>query len=106
MLELFTGSDDLGFSIEWQAGSLTEEGFPCYAIQQVDGQPLPPVDLDCSVTLRLQTLTSVAEMAGISRIYGGFHIQTDNIAGLVMGRKIANHHWPIIQSYYNGTAKQ
>ena len=103
ILELFTGSDYLGLTVDWQAGSLTEEGFPCYTSQQVEGQPLPAANLECRVLLRLPTLTSVSEMAGISRIYGGFHIQADNVAGLVMGRKIAQHHWPIIQSYFAGT---
>lgn len=104
ILELFTGSDEFGITVEWQAGSLTEEGFPCYSIQQVEGQPLPPTDLECRVALRLPTFSAVAEMAGISRIYGGFHIQADNIAGLVLGRRIAVHHWPILQAYFNGTA--
>ena len=105
LLELFTGSDIFGHHEDWTVGSLTEVGFPCNAIQQVEGRPVPPTDLECRFTLAFPTFTSVAEMAGISRIYGGFHIQTDNIEGLAMGRKIALHHWPIIQSYFTGGAR-
>jgi len=30
-------------------------------------------------------------MAGFSRVLGGYHIQSDNIEGLILGRKVANH---------------
>jgi hypothetical protein len=30
-------------------------------------------------------------MAGISRVLGGYHIQSDNIEGLKLGRKVANN---------------
>jgi len=43
-------------------------------------------------------------MAGISRVMGGYHIQTDNIDGLKLGRLIAEYSWPKYQAYFNGTA--
>jgi hypothetical protein len=56
------------------------------------------------VTLKLPTFTATAEMAGISRVLGGYHIQADNVAGLDLGRKVAEYVWPITLSYFNGTA--
>ena len=54
---------------------------------------------------RLRTLRgATAEMAGISRVLGGYHIQADNIEGLALGRKVAQFEWPRIRAYFEGTA--
>ena len=44
-------------------------------------------------------------MAGISRVMGGYHIQSDNIEGLRLGRKVAEYVWGITQGYFDGTIK-
>ena len=44
-------------------------------------------------------------MAGISRVMGGYHIQADNVAGLKLGRDVAQYIWPEIQKYFDGTAE-
>ena len=36
---------------------------------------------------------------------GGYHIQADNVAGLELGRKVADCEWPRYQEYFNGTAQ-
>ena len=36
-------------------------------------------------------------MAGISRVMGGYHIQSDNIQGLKLGRDVAHEEW----KFYN-----
>ena len=59
----------------------------------------------CDVTLQLPTFTEVAELAGISRVLGGYHIQADNVAGLKLGRDVAGYLWPKFQQYFDGTAK-
>ena len=41
------------------------------------------------VVLQWETLTEAAEEAGISRLYGGIHIQDGNLNGLDVGRKVA-----------------
>lgn len=109
MLKLFTGSDKCGFYEPRHAGEITEQGFSCKKMQQLDGRPLAEILGDahasCDITLQLPTFTEVAEMAGISRVLGGYHIQADNTAGLKLGRDVANHLWPILQSYYDGSAK-
>jgi hypothetical protein len=106
ILELFTGSDYFGLEQPWVVGSLTEPGFPCNVIQRVEGMPLPPDDLSCETTIYLPTFTFTAEAAGYSRILGGFHIQADNVAGLVMGQQIAQHDWDVIRSYFRGKPRR
>jgi hypothetical protein len=105
-LELFTGSDRFGYEESWTVGSLTEPGPACDRIQRSEGQPPPPADLSCEVLISLPTFTETAEMAGFSRVLGGFHIQADNIAGLTTGRQIADHDWEIVNSYFDGTARR
>jgi hypothetical protein len=104
-LELFTGSDRFGDVEQRQAGALTEPGFDCKIIMMRDGKmPAGHDKLTCDVALALPTFTATAEMAAVSRLWGGYHIRTDNEVGLVVGRKIAQYEWPKIQEYFNGTA--
>ena len=109
ILKLFTGSDECGFVEPRHAGELTEQGFSCRQMQQLDGRPLAEIigeeHATCDIILPIPTFTEAAEMAGISRVMGGYHIQADNVAGLKLGRDVANHIWPKIQSYFDGTAE-
>lgn len=104
MLELFTGSDSFGGEEHRHAGDLTEPGVECKAMQMREGQIPLDNTLTCDVALKLPTFSATAEMAGISRVMGGYHIQADNVAGLELGRKIARFEWPRIQAYFDGTA--
>ncbi len=81
-LKLFTGSDTFGSSIELIPGALTE-----------------PDNLGEKVTLHFPTFTETAEMAGISRVLGGYHIQSDNIAGLELGRNVAHEDWKFYKKH-------
>ena len=109
ILKLFTGSDKCGFVEPRHAGELTEQGFTCRQMQQLDGRPLAEIigkeHATCDIMLPIPTFTEAAEMAGISRVMGGYHIQADNIAGLKLGRDVAKHIWPKIESYFDGTAE-
>ncbi|MCC7478977.1 vanadium-dependent haloperoxidase [bacterium] len=87
ILKLFSGSDWFGFCAPRVPGSITHE------------------PMDEAILLELPTFTATAEMAGISRVMGGFHTQSDNIVALDLGRKVASYSWPIFESYFNGTAK-
>jgi hypothetical protein len=104
-LELVTGSTRWRGSETRVAGQLTEPGFPCATIMQVEGQPAPSPDLSCEVTLNWDTFRGLAEIAGTSRVLGGYHIQADNVAGLDLGNRVADWNWPIIRSYVTGTAR-
>ena len=61
--------------------------------------------MSCDVALQLPTFSEVAELAGISRVLGGYHIQADNVAGLELGRNVATFTWPRIRAYFDGTAQ-
>lgn len=104
MLELFTGSDYFGATEVRHAGELTEPGVSCENKQARDGVLAAGIASDGTVTLPLPTFSATAQMAGISRVLGGYHIQADNIAGLELGDKVAKYDWPQIQAYFNGTA--
>ncbi|RYF97236.1 MAG: phosphatase PAP2 family protein, partial [Chitinophagaceae bacterium] len=71
-LRLFTGSDYFGEEVKRVPGEFTE-----------------PDRLGDTVTLKFNTFTETAELAGISRVFGGYHIQSDNIEGLKLGRAVA-----------------
>ncbi|NHF57748.1 vanadium-dependent haloperoxidase [Flavobacteriaceae bacterium TP-CH-4] len=81
-LRLFTGDDYFGEEVELIPGSLTETDPANY------GEP---------VIIKFPTFTEAADMAGMSRVMGGYHIQADNVAGLQLGRDVAGAVW----KFYN-----
>ncbi len=104
ILELFTKSDSFGAIANRIAGALTENEFEIARIQGQDGQPPRHLPQTRDVLLHLRTFSATAEMAATSRLWGGYHIRTDNAEGLTLGRKIAEYSWPIYVSYFNGVA--
>ncbi|WP_088340368.1 vanadium-dependent haloperoxidase [Robiginitalea sediminis] len=83
-LRLFTGDDYFGEKVSLVPGSLTETD---------------PAHYGDTVVLEFPTFTEAAEMAGISRVMGGYHIQADNIAGLELGRDVARRAWAFYQEH-------
>ena len=81
-LKLWTGSDTFGSEAQLVAGALTEAD-----------------NLGDTITLKFPTFTKTAEMAGISRVWGGYHIQADNVAGLKLGRDVAHEVWEFYQKH-------
>ncbi|CAN5383925.1 vanadium-dependent haloperoxidase [soil metagenome] len=75
-LKLWTGSDVFGEKVTLVAGAMTD-----------------PNCLGDTVDIEFPTFTQTAEMAGFSRVLGGYHIQSDNVAGLELGRKVAKEVW-------------
>jgi len=75
-LRLFTGKEEFGLSVKLVPGSMTE-----------------PNHVGDTVTINFPTWTETAEMAGMSRVLGGYHIQADNVEGLLLGRKVSNKVW-------------
>jgi hypothetical protein len=84
-LKLFTGDDYFGESVELVPGILTE-----------------PDNLGDTVTLEFPTFTETANMAGISRVMGGYHIQADNVMGLRLGRDVGHEVWKFYQRHLGG----
>lgn len=87
ILRLYTGSDEFGEEVELIPGALTE-----------------PNNLGDPVIIKFPTFTETAEMAGISRVMGGYHIQADNVAGLKLGRDVAAQVWKMYL-YHIGAEK-
>lgn len=76
-LKLFTGSDTFGEKVKLIPGIYTEN----------------PENFGQEITLEFPTFTETADMAGISRVLGGYHVQVDNVKGLELGRKVAKAAW-------------
>jgi hypothetical protein len=85
VLRLFTGSDNFGEEVKRIPGELTE-----------------PNKKGPEVTLKFTTFTETANMAGISRVLGGYHIQCENIEGLKLGRSVAAVVWKKYLGYIHG----
>lgn len=75
-LRLYKGDDHFGIEVKRKPGEMTE-----------------PDRIGPEVTLMFPTFTETANMAGISRVMGGYHIQSENVEGLKMGRSVANAIW-------------
>ena len=103
-LELFTGSDAFGVVAIQEAGRMTEPDVKAAAMQARHGAPASFDESAKEVHLQLPSFTATAEMAAMSRLWGGYHVRTDNEAGLVLGRRIAMYSWPKYQAYFDGTA--
>jgi hypothetical protein len=76
-------------------------------MQQFKGQfPVLPNggELTCNVRIPMATFTETADLAGLSRVLGGYHIQADNVAGLELGRKVARYLHPRVQALFDGTS--
>jgi hypothetical protein len=105
LLELFTGSDAYGAVAIQESGYMTEAGFAPAEMQARYGEPATDLPASKEVRLFLPSFTATAEMAAISRLWGGYHIRADNEQGLILGRRIAMHAWPVFQAYFDGTAE-
>ncbi|MEM6964390.1 MAG: vanadium-dependent haloperoxidase [Bacteroidota bacterium] len=81
-LKIWTGSDEFGSRAVLVAGAMTE-----------------PDNLGDTIILKFPTFTETAEMAGISRVLGGYHIQADNVAGLELGRNVAKEVWKFYKKH-------
>jgi hypothetical protein len=72
VLRLYKGDDHFGIEVKRTPGEMTE-----------------PNRLGKPVVLKFPTFTEAANMAGMSRVMGGYHIQAENREGLKLGRSIA-----------------
>jgi len=103
-LELFTGGDRFGAFYKHSAGSATEPAASVAQMQTLNGKPAEGLGETKEVVLRMPTLSGTAEMAGLSRVMGGYHIQSDNLEGLKLGRAVAEYSWGKYRAYFDGTA--
>ena len=61
----------------------------------------PSVD----VPLQWATYYDAADQAGLSRLYGGIHVEADDLRGRVMGAQCGQDAWTLAQAYWDGTAR-
>lgn len=76
VLRMYTNSNTFGVEVKLVPGALTE-----------------PDNLGDTVTIKFPTFTAAADMAGRSRVLGGYHIQADNVEGLKLDRNVAKAVW-------------
>ena len=57
------------------------------------------------VPLQWATYYDAADQAGISRLYGGIHVEADDLGGRVMGAQCGRDAWTKAQTYWDGTAR-
>ena len=87
ILRRWTGSDDFGASVSFEAGtSIIEPG-------------LTPAS---NITLYWPTFTDAADQAGISRRYGGIHFEAGDLVGRATGRLVAEKAWSKALRYFRG----
>ena len=55
------------------------------------------------MTLQWATYDDAADQAGISRLYGGIHIEADDLEGRTIGSTCGLEAWALAQRYYAGT---
>jgi len=91
ILRRFTGSDRLGNSVTFQAGS-----------SKFETGAVPATDL----TIRWATFSEAANQAGISRRYGGIHFEQGDLDGRAAGREVAKVAWAKAQTYITGADRE
>ena len=90
VLTAFTGSEYFPGGLgEWTKpkGTLTVEHGP-----------------STDVVLQAATYFDAADLAGVSRLYGGIHIPADDFNGRVIGAECGKDAWALARQYYAGTA--
>ena len=58
------------------------------------------------VELQWATYYDAADQAGISRLYGGIHIEADDLEGRTIGAEVGLGAWDLAQRYFAGTAAE
>jgi hypothetical protein len=58
-----------------------------------------------AVELQWATYADAADQAGLSRLYGGIHVEADDLRGRVMGAQCGIDAYALAQTYWAGTAR-
>jgi hypothetical protein len=57
------------------------------------------------VVLQAATFYDAADQAGLSRLYGGIHVATDDFAGRRLGAAVGKKAWALARRYFEGSAR-
>ncbi len=90
VLKRFSGSDSFTYAVDFAPGSSRIE---------------PGVSPHTAVSLHWSTFSEAADMAGMSRRYGGIHFQNGDLSGRAMGRQIGDQVYDKAMTYIHGTAQ-
>ena len=55
-------------------------------------------------SLQWATYYDAADQAGLSRLYGGIHVRSDDLQGRLLGALVGNHAWAKALTYFDGSA--
>jgi hypothetical protein len=55
------------------------------------------------IHLRYATYYDAADGAGLSRVWGGIHVNADNVAGRRVGEQVGKGVWTLVQRYWDGS---
>jgi hypothetical protein len=89
ILALFYGTDNFNAQVTIPAGSSSFE---------------PGITPRKPVVLTWKTLTDAADQAGMSRRWGGIHVQTGDMDGRALRKLVGYDDWNMAQTFINGTA--
>lgn len=105
ILRTFTGSDTFYDGVTLGRHDLDNDGeldlvgeyiVSTLAFEDYDGEP---------IVLSWDTFTDAAVEAGLSRRYGGIHIQDGDLFGRIIGSNVAGTAWATSQLYITGSAE-
>ncbi|MBX2835541.1 MAG: vanadium-dependent haloperoxidase [Gammaproteobacteria bacterium] len=101
----FTGSDQFYDGVTVTAQDVNNDGLPDLLGEHIAPagsffiEPGPASD----IILQWPTLRSAADEAGISRLFGGIHIQDGDLRGRALGEKVGVKAYNEALQYFNGT---
>ncbi|MEM9245810.1 MAG: calcium-binding protein, partial [Cyanobacteria bacterium P01_F01_bin.153] len=84
VLQAFTGSDEFGGSVTFEAGQSRFE---------------PGITPQQTTTLAWDTFSEAGDEGGISRLYGGIHFEDGDINGRTIGRNVGTAAWTRASGY-------
>jgi hypothetical protein len=79
-------------------GGLGEFRAPAHAFLEFEDGPTQ------DITLQWATYQDASDEAGLSRLYGGIHVRSDDFNGRIMGYQIGNDAYDLAKSYWDGSA--
>ena len=83
---------------EFFPGGLSSRTIPAGALEFEAG---PSEDVE----LQWATYYDAADQAGISRLYGGIHVEVDDLNGRIMGAQVGKNAWATALRYFDGSAR-
>jgi hypothetical protein len=78
-------------------GGIAGYSFPADTGLKFEKGPSQPL------TLQWATYFDAADQAGISRIWGGIHVNVDNLVGRRVGSEVGKGVWSLVQKYFDGS---